>query len=52
MTAHLRRALGALDDRDARVYDSARAEANGGALARERLAKRAGLPGCAAAAGD
>ena len=52
MTGQLRRALGAFADRNARLYDSARAEANDGALARSRLARQAGLPGCAAVSGD
>jgi len=52
VTAQLRRALGAFADRNARLYDSARAEANDGALARSRLAQQAGLPACAAVSGD
>ena len=51
VAAQLRRALGAFGDRNARLYDSARAAANDGAAARSRLAEQAGLPDCAAVSG-
>ena len=51
VAAQLRRALGAFGDRNARLYDSARAAANAGATARSRLAQQVGLPDCAAVSG-